>query len=176
MLFGAKESFAIDCELLVGHGFRSDQPFGHVIFWAGNEKIGNQDEVTMISGLASFLRRSSGWTGRRSRADLFKKPALAVLSEIETAVFGEHYRDADDAWWGSADLRKFVVCPNGSESFDGWLAVIVEGTNSDRLIWREDAQPAEAREATLQKSTYSSVITSFLDWLDRNTNYRRDLA
>jgi len=62
------------------------------------------------------------------------------------------------------------MCPNGSEAFDGELAVLIDREGGDSLIWQDFADK-NIREIRLVPGEYQDVVRSFLSWVDPLTGH-----
>jgi hypothetical protein len=164
MRFGDISSFAIECEIFREHNFRSTEPFGHISMWAGGVRIGHFDDVVMLSPVADAFTAFGENPGRRGMQHVFPDNAGDAFKTAFEAIFG---RDKRDPIQVKADYRKFnpfLVCPNGSEAFDGWIAILVEGTDSDRFIWKDPE--GKVHEVGLESNQLNLVIRNFSQWLD----------
>ena len=62
------------------------------------------------------------------------------------------------------DFEPYIVSPYGSPNFDGWLIVLIECLEHDRLIWKHFVGNTLTGEVLLKKGEYRKAVTAAVDW------------
>ena len=163
-IIGRKDSFALEIELV------TDMPdtlwtLGYIRVWLAHREVGNFDQVCALEIPYAHFERSLEYLGQRTDPTLWGKTKEEVLSIIDDALFAPSSAGGQDRQDEDARFNKFMVFTNWGESFDGYLAVLVEGREGDRLVYQElwrSLMPTY--EARLQPGEYACVVQEFLSW------------
>lgn len=161
MLFGDKELLAIQCELSPPH---THHLFGKVLLYAGGKELGDGSAVVVIGDLTGFFKESQTFIGQRADDSFYNKSPAEILSLAYTSLYGPNDQSLANQMASERRYRKFVIMPNGCESFDGEFAILIETTNGQQFIYRDGN---DAREISLPKTYYESIIFSFCSWVEK---------
>ena len=160
MIFGNTAQLAVECVLTPP---RTHHMFGRVCMYVGGRQLGDFSAVVALGGPVDFFRRSLTFA-RQHTDEIFLNKTSA---EIIPLVYGFLYENSDDSLVDQVALerryRKFVLMPNGCESFDGEFALLVDDRHGQRFIHKWGA---EIQEILLPEAYYELVISEFLSWVD----------
>jgi Immunity protein 42 len=173
MLFGIKEVFAIECEI--------EKPIEQYVYantcmWANGRQIGDQTLSVMFDPVVDFLKNSLQFRGKRKDTSLDNKNSDEAISIVGDALIGDPYseepeaRSYEELRYLASKYEKFCICPNGSEAFDGWFAILLEGIDNEKIIWWEFHDNKHVNkdlyEVSMKLGNYDSIITKFLEWVE----------
>jgi Immunity protein 42 len=173
MLFGKKEVFAIECEI--------EKPiiqyvYANTCMWAGGRQIGDQTLSVMLYPVVYFLKDSLRFQGKRKDITLDNKSSDEIINIVRHALIGDPYseepddRSYEELRYLESKYEKFCICPNGSEAFDGWFAILLEGIDNEKIIWWEFHDNKHVNkdiyEVSMELGSYDSIVTHFLDWVE----------
>jgi hypothetical protein len=165
MIIGPEERFAIECVVEQIIPSASGMiPLGRVRMLAGRLAIGDYEVPVVLSVWAHRCSQFIADTRNRKNPVLFDLPAEEVLNTISENLYGREAIDGD-AQDNEKRFRRYCICPNSCEAFDGELAILIEGSSSDRFLWRDYAT-GQVHEQSLEPGLVRNVLISFLDWLD----------
>ena len=162
MIFGSKTRFAIESET---HDLETEFVLGQICFWSNDRKIGDDEQRIMLAPIADYLRETLDDQGQRPSTVFTGFSPEQVLDQVDTALYGDAANltgaQAREQW---QHYKKFCICPNGCEAFDGELAVWLEDADGERWIWR-DYLDRQVYETRLHSAEYETTVRAFLDWL-----------
>src|ERR1043165_8809165 len=111
MLFGNKDRFAVESELIPGD---FDYPFGRITFWSDGNPLGDYSAVTILTvdlfNCRSFLKD----TGQRHDPTLETPPNEEALKKVYDAIYDPSVSDENEMYDLLMYYSKFCLCPNGS--------------------------------------------------------------
>jgi hypothetical protein len=147
--------------------------FGQICFWVNGKQLGNYEQMIILSPIADYLRTTLCYQGERQDETLINILPEQALNIIYSALYGddnnvENNQDKNQQW---KQYSKFCICPNGCESFDGELAVLLEDCEGEIFIWR-DYYDRKVYEMRLEADEYESTVQAFLDWVNPLTDYQ----
>lgn len=126
-------------------------------------RVGDYDQVTMLTSPVGFLRDFQQRKGFRRRLELEGRSAPEVVNYVYGLLFQESDGSVADAYKDWMRYCDVLLLPNGGEAFDGELAILLEEETDYRLIWRPFSDRM-IRETHLPAGEFDRVISSFLNW------------
>ncbi len=170
MLFGAKNRFAVECSIDPKPSVADpEHTFGNIVLWAGGHRIGDPEATVILNLAADFFGNTLRYRGARRDEALADRAGPEMLKFLEAALFGEGGESVEDCLELESRFRKYVICPGGSESFDGEFAALVEHPSDDELLWKDFASKT-IHSLTLEAGEYDRIMRSFLDWFQAESD------
>jgi hypothetical protein len=162
-IFGSMEQLAVQVELL--------EPAGqfvvvHICLWAGGMRIGDYEQAVLLPPIADVFRDTIRRRDRRIGGELIGLTPEEIIGKVKAVLFDEGERNR----LLMAKYRELCICPNGSEAFDGEMAVLIEREGAESFIW-QDFTGKRIREIRLAPGGYEGVIRVFLAWADPLTGH-----
>ncbi len=173
MIFGDKFSFAIESEVVSSSSMLF---WGKICLWVDNKQVGRYEQ-TLLGLAAVDLKRTLRFSGRRDLDNLLTRSSGKVLETIHDALYGGDVEELSERQIAELfnKYRSFDVTPHACEEFDGVFIVLLESSNSQKVIWQEYQQTVHEKD--LSSGTYEQVVEQFLDWfyiqrgIDPQTNF-----
>jgi hypothetical protein len=162
VLFGAKEAFAIECELTKSsNGFR----FCNLRFWVDSTPYGDFSQQTTLGVCLHSASIFLKYSDERYEPDLADEPAEVVFDAVyESLRLDGHplYEHALKSGFSS----RFHFEEIGGESFrEDFAAIVIQSENgSQRFIWRNRTSGGLLQEAILPPHYVDNVVKDFVAW------------
>jgi hypothetical protein len=163
MFIGDKSRFAIEYEL-----DETDLPpaeaarwlYGRICWWARGERIGTYAEHETTGEISGALRFILKEEGTRFNRELFQMPSEDALMLIVKALYLDDGQSDEQMAEDARKFSRFYVSP-GSDVFDDWRIVLIEGERSAKLLWcRQDYGPVQ--ESILELGEFERVAGDYL--------------
>lgn len=165
MLFGSKESFAIECEDSVSES-PALQTFGSICFWIGGERVGDYDSFTSLGFHYLDLRDFLEYVDTRRDPVLDAMDPGQIMRHLYWALYDNSRDSIEEDLALASRFRKFILWPNGSEAFDYWMIALLDRPDEELLIWARHGNYDAPNQAHLKSGTFESVVRGFLLWYD----------
>jgi hypothetical protein len=165
LIHGSLEAFGVECALDRRDG-DGKYIFGRIRYWVKGEPLGDIDVVVLIGIVADRLRDSLQYRGKRDAFFVHGLPAQATADEMWRRTFGDERSHGISFRETQANREKFLICPNGCESFDGVFAILLEEGAGERLVWSGMNNVGTAREARLPADSFERGAREFVAWFD----------
>lgn len=158
MVFGDKQRFAIESEVLV------DRPegggsLGRVALWVGGAPLGNIEDTVVLGTVAERLRRSLPAASDRG---FDGKSPQEILQIIDDAIYGGQERSLEQSEADSERYWQFLLAPGLSEAFDSEFIAQFSDELGRHILWRKP--DGTAQKLTVSEFEYRAAVQSFLDW------------
>lgn len=168
MLIGDKSRFAIEYELDetdLSPAATVRWLYGRICWWARGERLGAYAEHETTGEIAGALRFILKDEGKRFSRELFQMPCEDALVLIVRALYLDDGQSGEQVAKDARQFSRFYITP-GSDVFDGWRIVLIEGERSAKLIWRLQDYGA-VQESILELGEFERVARDYLKSLPR---------
>ena len=155
MIFGEKQSFAVECEFTSQIGLWL---YGRFRVWVGGHPIGTYSEEVLTLACTTGVLRRPVETATPSVKSLRPQD---LLDRVWAVVYGSGDYNEDEHR-ASHPYVWFDAC----EGFEPVRSVIAKIAGSYRIVWQL-AGELSAQERYIAVQEYDSVVSSFNLWLDR---------
>lgn len=166
MLFGRKNTFAIQCNLEKSNKSQNLN-FGQIAIWIAEHQIGDFSLTVVLDTPIIFFQDSLKNCGSRKDEMLCKMNVSQIWKFLDSVLWGNDESFLDLPLSKIVELEEkylpFNICTNFCESFDGESAFLIEFNQMEKFIW-QDIQSKTIREINLTNGTYEKVVKSLLDW------------
>lgn len=167
MLFGHRESFGIQSELLRHSDSGSGAPIGRVSLWISGEALGDGTEEVLSVCTGGFECAISA-TGKRRDPALDSQDADAVAKRLIAALFCP---SNDPPTMAEADLvagrfNDFVLCPYLASVFDDDYVFLIDDAEDVRVIWRS-RRDERFKEVRVAAEEFTMTLGAFCAWCER---------
>jgi hypothetical protein len=136
--------------------------FGNIRFVARGYPIGDMEVTCVLTSPAVFLSNSLALTGKRINDQLLRLGDAELLRYLDDVLCQpSEGATVEELAAAEQQYRRFLICPGIGASFDEELAVLIEGKNFDRFVWR-DRTDRSPRSVHLEKGYISGVVCEFL--------------
>jgi hypothetical protein len=155
MIFGDKNSFAIECEFT--HQIE-EFLYGKFRVWVDHQALGTfSEEVITLLCTTGVLRKSV----RNATPLASELSAQAFLDMVWETCYGSGgYDEQEHQKWGH------YVWFDSCEGFENTRSVIAQTENGVRIVWQlQDEQSASER--FVPERVYSVTVSKFTAWFDK---------
>jgi hypothetical protein len=156
VLIGSKTQLAMEYEIVPSVG---SVVLGHFCMWAEGTRIGNFEDVVVLTAVQAQVERSLGLSGTRTNLSLFEGEKNETTRVLVDALYG---KGGDDDISFSLSYRGFNLTDLGISSFDGIYVFLVDSDAGQRLLWRK-INDVKAIDAYLPQLTFEGVARDYLE-------------
>ena len=158
MIFGDERRFAIRAEREM---VREAIVFGNVNIVVAGEEIGDRSIRVILNTVASEFAGFLAGQGYRGAEEYWLLSPSDAIAKIWAARFGP---TDDYDFTNEMAAARYILCPGPGEAFDGFCVVVLEGKETDRVIWRH-GQAQSVSFVDLAQSQYLDPLRQFVEWL-----------
>ena len=178
MLFGNKESFAIECIIDAAAQFRH-YTRGTISLWFGNQQIGNGNETVALDIPVAELKNITNKQNIRRdvSAEFLDKDTDEILNEVYDHIYSYDVDEQELAEIKRISDRYSVIqmiTPSlTGPPFDGWLVLIIDLPKHERIVWRKwisEWEEFESHACLIEEGEYERVVGVFTNWYNHCKN------
>jgi hypothetical protein len=166
MLFGSQEKFAIECSTIkmIGTFF-----YGKLRIWFNSKIIGLfTEEVITLASTTGSLKDSLESMVPETSEEIITMQEEALLQTVWKTIYV-----VEDEEKKPFDLNEFTkmrkyVWIDSCEGFENVRSIRVSLQDSQKIIWKIDDEGV-VNSAIIPNNEYCFVLTSFLEWLEKQT-------
>jgi Immunity protein 42 len=162
VLFGAKNIFAIECELTESSG---GFQFCNLQFWVDGTSYGDSTQQTTLGACLHNASIFLKYSDERYEPDLADEPAEVVFDALYESLRSDGHALHDHALERGFS-RRFHFEEIGGESFrEDFAAIVIEsGNGSERFMWRKRKPGGLLQEAVFPPRYIDNVVKDFVAW------------
>jgi hypothetical protein len=164
--FGDRFRFAIECRITA---FDRHFVFGNICIWANNQLIGDLEKTDLVSRVAGLFKKSVKARSKRFDPVMCEQSKEVIIEQIWNALYG----DIDDGTPLEEGVKyaPYELLVSWADSFDDYVAAIVECNNKQRLIWK-NRKTDFVGESVLSRGEYEAVANAFVTWMETQANVK----
>jgi hypothetical protein len=133
MLFGDKDTFAIEAEMLEIY---DKWTYGRLRFWIGGRPVGDFEDTSDLAGSARWGRTFLAASPRRTRPDLDQTSCEGVYATLHGRFVQPSSAAADKGWPGPWEREPFLLDEVGESALRDKFSIIAvrRGDGSERIV------------------------------------------
>lgn len=164
MLFGSKETFAIEAEVLEIHG---EWTYGHLVFWIASRPVGDANDVADLATSARWGRVFLSASTRRTRGDLDQRSTAEVYDQLYGRFVTPASAPSSKGWELRWDRDPYVLDEVGDSSVrDNFAILVVRRVDRfDRVVVNSFDGPG-LWESLVSPGVCDSVIEQYCAWVE----------
>ena len=170
MIFGDKQSFAVELELDEDYG--GAWLFGHFCYWIGGVRVGDYGLSTSLRDVLTGMKWVMYDCGKRDGGVLCESCPRAIFSGLDASLYGGDGCDIDDASRIPDTPARFDITIH-VEVFNEWKAFLVECGDEARILYKKTDE-TEVIVVTVPIGLFDGVIREAYDHL--NKVHEREVA